>query len=93
MVWVQSICRWTRRREARIETTGWPSMPRKSERMQSFARLHPSHTVPRLASPAPTVCYAVGGRAIVHSNLTLALSQFTAMSSRGPAELLPTEDA
>ncbi|KAJ7828581.1 hypothetical protein B0H14DRAFT_3466267 [Mycena olivaceomarginata] len=43
--------------------------------------------------PASTVYYAVGGGAIVHSDLTSALAQFTAMSSRGPAELLTTEDA
>ncbi|KAJ7742762.1 hypothetical protein B0H14DRAFT_2637625 [Mycena olivaceomarginata] len=48
---------------------------------------------PRLAPPASTVYYAVGGGAIVHSDLTSALAQFTAMSSRGPAELLTTEDA
>ncbi|KAJ7302859.1 hypothetical protein DFH08DRAFT_826183 [Mycena albidolilacea] len=67
---------------------------------------HPAHQSLRQASPIPmighgtssrppasTVYYAVGGGAIVHSDLTSALAQFTAMSSRGPAELLTTEDA
>ncbi|KAJ7797218.1 hypothetical protein B0H14DRAFT_2619150 [Mycena olivaceomarginata] len=43
--------------------------------------------------PAPTVCYAVGGGPIVCSDLTLALTQFTVASPRGPAELLTMEDA
>ncbi|KAJ7892559.1 hypothetical protein B0H14DRAFT_2560270 [Mycena olivaceomarginata] len=58
-----------------------------------FTHPHDRAWYPRLAPPASTVYYAVGGGAIVHSDLTSALAQFTAMSSRGPAELLTTEDA
>ncbi|KAJ7824263.1 hypothetical protein B0H14DRAFT_2597390 [Mycena olivaceomarginata] len=58
-----------------------------------FAYLIAHSTLSRPPTPTPTICYAVGGGAIVHSDLTLALAQFTVMSLRGPAELLIMEDA
>ncbi|KAJ7737221.1 hypothetical protein B0H14DRAFT_2638791 [Mycena olivaceomarginata] len=67
-------------------TTGAPSTPSRRQAAPST----PSTPSLRQASPIPMIGH---GGAIVHSDLTSALAQFTAMSSRGPAELLTTEDA
>ncbi|KAJ7310732.1 hypothetical protein DFH08DRAFT_823098 [Mycena albidolilacea] len=67
-------------------TTGAPSTPSRHQAAPST----PSTPSLCQASPIPMIGH---GRAIVHSDLTSALAQFTAMSSRGPAELLTTEDA
>ncbi|KAJ7318465.1 hypothetical protein DFH08DRAFT_819746 [Mycena albidolilacea] len=83
-------------------TTGAPSTPSRRQAAPStpstpsFRQASPIPMIGHGTSshpPASTVYYAVGGGAIVHSDLTSALAQLTAMSSRGPAELLTTEDA